>query len=936
MSKNNYEIYFDNTLLLKLDLEPSTSLDNIRKLIFQKHQKNFYFLTKDSFVRKKMEKKIMLNKLCQKNNIIKISKNINFNIFVDNENKKYKHSTEPSLKLNELKNILKKKIPEFYYINKNNENSLVESYEEMDLQILDIISNNDNDIHITTNKKSNQNQIGKSLLNTAIIDIKKTDIFENKKYIKILLNEKFLDILEIDMNLNLSNLRLIIEKKKYSTLKFVFLNKNKQRIKQSDESIFSVSDSELEQKIFLKSVLILKDFQNDLILNFIDENKNQKIKYLSTNLLSELRNNFNNIFTIYDRFILKENNEIINIFNENSIKIFQATYNKNNLNIININKKNNNFKDVEIYLNDQKIFNKKINVTLKLNVIREIINLYNTEYVDFNFLDKNDNDILKTDEIKYIIKDILKDNKLNLVNNQNEIDNSNIMDFSTISNSTEILPPPPIPMPIKGSKFLKKENNLDIYLYPTIDITKENFSKIYTILMLGETGSGKTALLNCLTNYLMNIDYSNDYRYKLIVEDSSLITPEKSTTKTLNIYNIIFNNILFKVIDTPGYGDTSGPEKDKETTNSIKYLFENELDGLNLIGFVAKSSENKLTDRQQFIIDNILDLFGNDVVSNILVLMTFYDGSEPQMAKVLPKNEIFKDKIIPNCGKNWYLTFNNSAMYNKNESDFFLKNYFEISRNSFGKFLEKLYSITPVSTLASKKVLEKRLILEFKLNKLNDEKEKYKELLSNKENQIKNIEEQQKMYDSSKKKIFEFYNEKIIKEKITNNSYNILCKNCYKVCKENVIIKNKIDINMNNLGLCKICNCSYKKHEYVDYIIKKIEKLKEEIDIDKIRENMQLSNEKMNNSLILKSFFEKEIFKLRKDFLRIILDIKNIIDEINSTALNIDNFETKENYLKSLKKKNQSNYQELYEINQILKFIKDEKIKNIDDFLKMK
>ena len=925
---NNYEIYLDNSLLFKLDLEPSTTLDNIRKLIFQKHQKNFYFLTQDSFVRKKMEKKIMLKNLCQKNNIIKISKNINFNIFVDNENKKYRYSTEPSLKLNELKNVLKKKIPEFYYINKNNENSLVESYEEMDLQILDIINNKDNDIHITTNKNLYQIPLDKS------INIKKTDFFENKKYIKILLNDKFLDILEIDMNLKLSNLRHIIEKKNYSTLKFAFLNKNKARIKPSDESIFSVSDSENEQKIFLKSVLILKDFQNDLILNFIDDNKRQKINYSSTNLLSELRNNFNNIFTVYTRFILKENNEIINKESENSIKIFQATYNKNNLNVININK-NKSFKDVEIYLNEQKIFNKKINVTLKLNVIREIINLYNTEYVNFDFLDKKNNDILNTDEIKYTIQDILQDNKIYLVKNIDLLERSTL-DSSMISISPENLPSPPIPMPIQGSKFLKRENNLDIYLYPTIDITKENYTKIYTILMLGETGSGKTALLNCLTNYLMNIDYSNDFRYKLIVEDSSLITPEKSTTKTLNIYNIIFNNILFKVIDTPGFGDTSGPEKDKETTNSIKYLFENEIDGLNLIGFVAKSSENKLTDRQQFIIDNILDLFGNDVVSNFLVLMTFYDGSEPQMAKVIPKNKIFKERIIPICGKNWFLTFNNSAMYNKNESDFFLKNYYEISSKNFGKFLEKLYSLTPISTLKSKNVLEKRLLLEFKLNKLNEEKEKYIELLSNKENQIKNIEEQQKMYDSSKKKIFEFYNLNIMKEKIPNNSYNILCKNCYKVCKEKVVVKNKIDINMNNHGLCKQCNCSYKKHEYVDYIIKNIEKQKEEINIDKIREDMQLSNEKMNNSIILKSFFEKEIFKLRKEFLRIILDIKNIIDEINSTALNIDNFETKENYLNSLKKKNKANYQEIYEINQILKQIKDEKIKNIDDFLKVK
>ena len=925
---NNYEIYLDNSLLFKLDLEPSTTLDNIRKLIFQKYQKNFYFLTQDSFVRKKMEKKIMLNNLCQKNNIIKISKNINFNIFVDNENKKYRYSTEPSLKLNELKNILKKKIPEFYYINKNNENSLVESYEEMDLQILDIINNKDNDIHITTNKILYQIPLDKS------INIKKTDFFENKKYIKILLNDKFLDILEIDMNLKLSNLRKIIEKKNYSTLKFVFLNQNKARIKPSDESIFSVSDSENEQKIFLKSVLILKDFQNDLILNFIDDNKKQKINYSSTNLLSELRNNFNNIFTVYTRFILKENNEIINKESENSIKIFQATYNKNNLNVININK-NKSFKDVEIYLNEQKIFNKKINVTLKLNVIREIINLYNTEYVNFEFLDKKNNDILNTDEIKYTIQDILQDNKIYLVKNNDLLERSTL-DSSMISISPENLPSPPIPMPIQGSKFLKRENNLDIYLYPTIDITKENYTKIYTILMLGETGSGKTALLNCLTNYLMNIDYSNDFRYKLIIEDSSLITPEKSTTKTVNIYNIIFNNILFKVIDTPGFGDTSGTEKDKETTNSIKYLFENEIDGLNLIGFVAKSSENKLTDRQQFIIDNILDLFGNDVVSNFLVLMTFYDGSEPQMAKVIPKNKIFKERIIPICGKNWYLTFNNSAMYNKNESDFFLKNYYEISSKNFGKFLEKLYSLTPISTLKSKNVLEKRLLLEFKLNKLNEEKEKYIELLSNKENQIKNIEEQQKMYDSSKKKIFEFYNLNIMKEKIPNNSYNILCKNCYKVCKEKVVVKNKIDINMNNHGLCKQCNCSYKKHEYVDYIIKNIEKQKEEINIDKIREDMQLSNEKMNNSIILKSFFEKEIFKLRKEFLRILLDIKNIIDEINSTALNIDNFETKENYLNSLKKKNKANYQEIYEINQILKQIKDEKIKNIDDFLKVK
>ena len=929
MSNNNYEIYFENSLLLKSNIDPSTTLDNIRKLIFQKCQKNFYFLTKDSFVRKKMEKKIMLNILCQKNNIIKISNIINFNIIVDNGNKKLKYSTDPSRKLDDLRNVFKKKFPEFYYINKNNNNELIDLCEEMEFQIQDIIINND--IHITTSKKN-------IITNVKSENIKKSDILQTKKYIKILLNDKFLDILECDMNLKLSDLRHIIEKNSYSTIKFVFLDKNNKRINKNEEPNKTVYDSEIEQKIFLKSVLILNNFQNQLIINFIDENKTEKIKYSSINLLSELRNKYNNIFTCYHRFILKENYEILNKENENSIKIFQVTYNKNYLNVININK-NNNFKDIEIYLNNEQIFNKKINVTLNITVIREIINLYKAELIEFCFVDKNNKNILNTEEIKYKIEDILQDNnKLYLVNDkEKENQNFDPLSTSTMSVSLENLPSPPIPKPIEGSKFLCRENNLDIYLYPSLDISKENFNKIYTILMLGETGSGKTSLLNSLTNYLMNIDYSNDFRYKLIVENQSLISPEKSTTKSLNVYNIIFNNILFKVIDTPGYGDTSGPEKDKETTNSIKYYFENVIDGLNLIGFVVKSSENKLTDRQQFIIDNILNLFGNDVVANLMVLMTFYDGSDPQMAKVLPKNKIFKEIIIPVCGKNnWYLTFNNSAMYNKNDSDYFLKNYFELSQKSFGKFLDKLYSLTPVSTLKSKTVLEKRLLLEEKLSKLNEEKEKYKDLLSNKEKQIKDIEQQQKMYDSSKKKIFEFYNINIIKEKLPNNSYNILCKDCYKVCKENVIVKNKLDININNNGLCKKCNCFYKKHEYVDYIIKNIEQQKEEIDIDKLRQEMKLSNEKINNSLLLKSFFEREIYKLRKYFLRIILDIKNILDEINKTALNIDNFETKENYLNSLKKKNPTNYQELYEINQSLKYIKEEKLKNIDDFLKLK
>ena len=174
------------------------------------------------------------------------------------------------------------------------------------------------------------------------------------------------------------------------------------------------------------------------------------------------------------------------------------------------------------------------------------------------------------------------------------------------------------------------------------------------------------------------------------------------------------------------------------------------------------------------------------------------------------------------------------------------------------------------------------------------------------------------------------------KEKLSNDNYNILCQNCYKTCKENVIMKSKIEIDIGKNGLCKICNCYYKYHSYVDYIIKGFETKKEEINIENLRETMQTGNIKIHNSKILKSFFENEIFKLRKQFLLILLDIKNTMDEINKIALNINDFETKEQYLKSLCKKNKTSYQELYEINQILNYINKGKFKNIDDFLNLK
>jgi len=124
--------------------------------------------------------------------------------------------------------------------------------------------------------------------------------------------------------------------------------------------------------------------------------------------------------------------------------------------------------------------------------------------------------------------------------------------------------------PIRDSQFLRKDGELDIYLYPSskfitnnsnnsendiircLNMSKENNRKI--ILVLGQIGSGKTTLLNSFINYLCEIQFHDNFRY--VITDESSNSPNESKTSNITIYHLdsINNNYLsYTLIDTPGF-----------------------------------------------------------------------------------------------------------------------------------------------------------------------------------------------------------------------------------------------------------------------------------------------------------------------------------------------------------------------------------------------
>lgn len=165
------------------------------------------------------------------------------------------------------------------------------------------------------------------------------------------------------------------------------------------------------------------------------------------------------------------------------------------------------------------------------------------------------------------------------------------------------------------------------------------------LMVVGATGAGKTTLINGMVNYILGVQWKDDFRYKLVIEDDK-VSQANSQTKDITAYTFYPMKgsavpYTFTIIDTPGFGDTEGLERDRQITDQIKEFFlippPDGIDHLDGIGFVTQASLARLTPTQEYIFDSILSIFGKDVVENIFMLVTFADGQQPPVMDAIKK-----------------------------------------------------------------------------------------------------------------------------------------------------------------------------------------------------------------------------------------------------------------------------------------------------------
>ena len=149
----------------------------------------------------------------------------------------------------------------------------------------------------------------------------------------------------------------------------------------------------------------------------------------------------------------------------------------------------------------------------------------------------------------------------------------------------------------------------------------------YKMLLLGETGSGKTSFLNLLCNcgLIQALGFDEGSKQLRRFNDIKLENAEsrKLESKTCNakLYNVELGELKVGVIDTPGFGDTRGLEEDKKHTKRIIEVLKQE-DYINCVCLVINGRHSRMTATLKYVLTDITSILPRAILNNVILVFT--------------------------------------------------------------------------------------------------------------------------------------------------------------------------------------------------------------------------------------------------------------------------------------------------------------------------
>ncbi|XP_035286621.1 uncharacterized protein LOC118234293 [Anguilla anguilla] len=302
-----------------------------------------------------------------------------------------------------------------------------------------------------------------------------------------------------------------------------------------------------------------------------------------------------------------------------------------------------------------------------------------------------------------------------------------------IKNSVQIATEPKQTYLLKVQEPLNEEGVVRRYTFGKKDPQKRN----RTIMMVGETGTGKSALINMMVNYMLGVKWEDKIRFEIIPDESKRHQTESQATviTAYEMFGLEELSVPFSltVIDTPGYGDTRGLDKDKNIAQNLYTFLESfsDVQQIDAVCLVVKASQYRLSPSQKYIFDAILSVFGKNMEKNFMILITFSDWMPPPALKPVSESgaPFLKDKNNDPV----HFLFNNLPLQKfakKYEETF--KTAWDNGAESFREFFQALDKMEPQCMKMTENVLRERWSLEEGIQNLasqiKEEEEKHRAL----------------------------------------------------------------------------------------------------------------------------------------------------------------------------------------------------------------
>ena len=255
-------------------------------------------------------------------------------------------------------------------------------------------------------------------------------------------------------------------------------------------------------------------------------------------------------------------------------------------------------------------------------------------------------------------------------------------------------------------------NNLVIYTVPVTKITEpgdvvDRFvfgadnpgrrKERKTILLLGAAGSGKTAFINSIVNYIFKVKWVDPFRFQLVEGHLKIGGAHQIDTKTsriaiYDIHHVDGFNIPFSltIVDTPGYKVKNYQNNDEEIAQTIRQLIqdENGIKELDMICYVLNSCSSNSMVEELPNFESFLSILGKDVKDNINLVLTFPVGRVPDAVdgfKYRLSKKNISDKPLA------HHSFNNFDMFcsnGKQHSSSF--SFWDVTKQNFKHFFHEL------------------------------------------------------------------------------------------------------------------------------------------------------------------------------------------------------------------------------------------------------